>query len=66
MNKIGARELQALIPFINLIFESAVLENELIWRLGIWVQLVWESVKPGCKKQSGLAETAWVAASEIP
>ena len=35
--------------FINLMFECAALENEVIWMLGIWVQLVWDFVI--CKKK---------------
>ena len=41
--------------FINLIFESAVLEKEVIWMLGIWVQLVWDCVI--CKKKMLKLET---------
>ena len=41
--------------FINLMFDSYVLENEVIWILGIWVELVWNFVI--CKKKSLNLET---------
>ena len=41
--------------FINLMFDSYVMENEVIWILGIWVELVWNFVI--CKKKSLNLET---------
>ena len=35
--------------FLNLMFESDVLENEVIWIIGVYVQLVWDTVI--CKKK---------------
>ena len=35
--------------FVNLMFDSYVLDDEVIWILGIWVQLVWNIVI--CKKK---------------
>ena len=41
--------------FINLMFDTNILENEVIWMLGIWVQLVWDLVI--CKKKILRLET---------
>ena len=35
--------------FLNLMFDSYLMENEVIWLLGIWVELVWNVVI--CKKK---------------
>ena len=35
--------------FLNLMFDSSMMNNEVIWMLGIWVQLVWNTVI--CKKK---------------
>ena len=36
--------------FLNLMFDSCLMENEVIWMMGNWVELVWNSVI--CKKKS--------------
>ena len=41
--------------FLHLMFESYVLDDEAVWILGIWVQLVWNIVV--CKKKSLKLET---------
>ena len=41
--------------FINLMFGSYLMDNEAIWMLGIWVELVWNIVI--CKKKSLKLET---------
>ena len=35
--------------FLNFMFDSSVLDNEVIWMLGIYVELVWNTVI--CKKK---------------
>ena len=40
---------------LNLMFESFLLDKEIIWMLGIFVQLVWDVVI--CKKKSLKIET---------
>ena len=42
--------------FLHLMFDSYLMENEVIWMLGIWVELVWNSVI--CKKKSLSLERA--------
>ena len=41
--------------FLHLMFDSYVLENEAVWILGVWVQLVWDFVI--CKKKMLKLET---------
>ena len=41
--------------FLHLMFDSYFLDNEVIWILGVWVQLVWKTVI--CKKKSLRIET---------
>ena len=41
--------------FINLMFDSYMMDNEVIWILGIWVELVWNIVI--CKKKCLKLET---------
>ena len=41
--------------FINLMFDSCLMDNEVVWLLGTWVELVWNIVI--CKKKSVNLET---------
>ena len=41
--------------FINLMFDSSLMENEMVWILGMYVQLVWDIVI--CKKKTLKLET---------
>ena len=45
--------------FLNLMYESSILENQAIWIIGIHVKLVWEHVI--CKKKILKLETLLVS-----